>query len=419
METVLLSLGIALTIGLIMSRIVKLVGLPTVTGYLIGGILVGPYCLGRLGIHGLGFTTAEEVGSLKVISELALGFIAFSIGNEFRLSQLRKTGKQALIIGIAQAVITTLFVDVVLIGVYLVFLRDTLSLASAITLGAIASATAPAATLMVVHQYEAKGRLVDLLLPVVALDDAVGLVLFAVSFGIAKALNGGHFSVGAIVFEPILEILVSLLLGAIIGTLLTISEKFFLSRAKRLSVVVTAIILTVAISMYKFNVFGLSFSVSSLLVCMMLGTMFCNESEYEFSTNLMERTDRWATPLLIAFFVISGAELELGVFSKLSVVLVGVIFIISRSIGKYFGAYFSAKGVKCDRDIYRNLGITLLPQAGVAIGMCLKAQELGEDGHLIRNVILFAVLIYELIGPYLTKRALVRTGDIKKENLNK
>lgn len=419
METVLLSLGIALTIGLIMSRIVKLVGLPTVTGYLIGGILVGPYCLGRLGIHGLGFSTAEEVSKLKVVSELALGFIAFSIGNEFRLSQLRKTGKQALIIGIAQAVITTLFVDVIMIGVYFAFLRDTLSLASAITLGAIASATAPAATLMVVHQYEAKGRLVDLLLPVVALDDAVGLVLFAVSFGIAKALNGGHFSIGAIVFEPLLEILVSLLLGAIIGTLLTISEKFFLSRAKRLSVVVTAIILTVAISMYKFNVFGLSFSVSSLLVCMMLGTMFCNESEYEFSTNLMERTDRWATPLLIAFFVISGAELELGVFTQLSVVLVGVVFIISRSIGKYFGAYFSAKSVKCDQDIYRNLGITLLPQAGVAIGMCLKAQDLGEDGHLIRNVILFAVLIYELVGPYLTKRALVRTGDIRKENLNK
>lgn len=417
METMLFSLGLALAVGLIMSRVVKLFDLPAVTGYLVGGILIGPFCLGRLGIPGLGFRTEEEVNAFKVLSEIALGFIAFSIGNEFRLSQLKKTGKQAMVIGIAQAVVTTLFVDMVLISLYFLFLKDYLSLPAIITLGAIASATAPAATLMVVHQYQAKGRMVDLLLPIVALDDAVGLMLFAVSLGIAKAIEGGVLSVSSIILEPLLEIFVSFILGTIIGTVLTISEKFFKSRAKRMSVVVTVVILTIAISMKEFNILGLSFSVSSLLVCMMIGTIFCNESQFEFSNNLMERTDRWATPLVIFFFVLSGAELQLSVFAHIEIVLIGIIFIIVRSMGKYFGTYFSAKAVKCDKDVINNLGITLLPQAGVAIGMCLKAQELAA-GTLIRNVVLFAVLIYELIGPYLTKCALVRTGDISKENLN-
>jgi len=417
MEKTLLSIGLALAIGLIMSRVVKLLKLPAVTGYLIGGILVGPYCLGRLGISGIGFTSIEEVSKLKVLSEIALGFIAFSIGNEFRISQLRKTGKQALIIGIVQALAATLVVDV---GLYLLhlILGDKLPIEAVITLGAIATATAPAATLMVVHQYKAKGKLTDILLPVVAIDDAVGLVVFAISFGISKVLASGTYNIAAILLEPIIEIVISILLGALAGTILTLSEKYFKSRSKRMSVVVTTVILSVAISMLEFKIGGLTVTISSLLLCMMIGTTFCNENEYDFSNNLMERTDRWATPLVILFFVISGAELELNVFTNIVVVVIGIAFIITRSIGKYFGAYFSAKATKCDKNVVKYLGITLLPQAGVALGMCIKAEELGEVGNLIKNIILFAVLIYELIGPYLTKKCLIKSGDIKLTEQN-
>lgn len=411
MESILLSIAITLSVGLIMSRVVKPFGLPAVTGYLIGGILIGPYCLGKLGIEGIGFTSFEEVEALKVISEIALGFIAFSIGNEFRLSQLKSIGKQVVIIGIGQALATVFVVDVVLIILHFI-MGNSLSIPAAITLGAIATATAPAATLMVVHQYKAKGKLTDVLLPVVALDDAVGLIVFAVSFGIAKVLTTGQYNLISIIVEPFIEIVASLGLGAIVGTILTFAEKFFKSRSKRMSVVVACVLMAVAISMYEFEIGGIHIAFSSLLICMMLGTAFCNESEFDFSNNLMERTDRWATPLIILFFVISGAELQLGVFTDITIIIIGLTFIISRSLGKYFGAYFSCKIAKSDDSVRKYLGITLLPQAGVALGMCIKAQELGTDGALIRNIILFAVLIYELVGPYLTKKALIKSGDI-------
>lgn len=237
MESILLSISIALSVGLLMSRIVKKFGLPAITGYLIGGVLIGPYFLGKLNIPGIGFTSMDRVEELKVISEISLGFIAFLIGNEFRISQLRKTGKQALIIGIFQALTATLLVDIVLFIIHLI-IPDKLSLSAVITLGAIATATAPAATLMVINQYEAKGKLTDILLPVVAIDDAVGLIIFAVSLGISKVISTGEYNLATIIVEPIVEIVVSLVLGLIIGTLLTKSENQFKSRSKRMSVIV-------------------------------------------------------------------------------------------------------------------------------------------------------------------------------------
>lgn len=416
MESILLSISIALATGLIMSRIVKKIGLPAVTGYLLGGVLIGPYFLGKLGLEGIGFTTLEKVEQLKVISEIALGFIAFLIGNEFRVSQLKKTGKQALIIGIFQALAATLVVDIVLIIIHFI-IPDKLSISAVITLGAIATATAPAATLMVINQYKAKGKLTDILLPVVAIDDAVGLVVFAISLGIAKVISTGEYNLITIILEPILEIIISLLIGIILGTILTKSENYFKSRSKRMSVVVTVVIMSVAISMYTFTIGGIHISISSLLLCMMVGTAFCNESEFDFSNNLMERTNRWSTPLMILFFILSGAELQLDLFTNLTIVLIGISFIVARSIGKYYGAYFSSKAVKCDACIQKYLGITLLPQAGVALGMSIKAQEaLGSDGNLIKNITLFAILIYELFGPYLTKQALIKSGDIIPDN---
>ena len=409
----LLSLSIALLAGLMLSRLAKLAKLPAVTAYLIAGILVGPYVLGAFGVKGLGFVSMEDIESYSIICDVALGFIAFSIGNEFRLSQLKKIGRQATIVGIFQAVITTLLVDAVLILLHFA-MPNVLSLSAALVLGAIASATAPAATLMVVKQYKAKGPLTDILLPVVALDDAVGLVLFSVSFGIAKAISVGAVSILSIIVEPLLEIVLSLGLGAAMGFLFSWCEQFFHSRSKRLAVSVGFVFLTIALSMLKFEIGGIHIGFSSLLVCMMLGTIFCNVCD--FSEELMDRVDRWTAPLFVLFFVLSGAELELSVFANGMYVLIGVAYILSRSAGKYSGAMLSSKFAGCDDNIVKYLGVTLLPQAGVALGMALKAQQsLGADGMLISNITLFAVLVYELIGPLLTKIALTKAGDINPE----
>lgn len=408
----LLSLSIAIFAGLMLSRLAKLVKLPAVTAYLVAGILVGPYVLGNLGLQGIGFVSMGDIKTYSILSDVALGFIAFSIGNEFRLSHLKNTGKQATVIGIIQAVFTTLIVDAALIGVHFI-IPDKFPLPAAIVLGAIASATAPAATLMVVRQYKSRGPLTDILLPIVALDDAVGLVLFAISFGIAKALIQGEVDVLSIIIEPILEVVLSLGLGALMGQLFTWSERFFHSRSKRLSMSVTFVLVTVALSMLEFNIGGIHIAFSSLLVCMMLGTMFCNECD--FSEELMARVERWSSPLLILFFVISGAELELSVFKDYIIVIIGVVYIASRCIGKYFGASLSARAVKCDNNIVKYLGITLFPQAGVALGMAIKAEALGEIGSIVANITLFSVLVYELIGPFLTKISLQKAGEIRPE----
>ena len=412
--TELLSLSVAMFAGLLMTRPLSRFHLPDVTAYLIAGVLIGPCCLGLLHIPGLGFGSFEELEGLKLISNVALGFIAFSIGNEFRLSQLRETGRQALVIGILQAVAATLLVDAALLLFHLIR-PDVLSVPAAITLGAIGAATAPAATLMVVRQYKARGKLTDLLLPIVALDDAVGLILFAVSFGIAEAMSSGAVDVVGIVINPLLEILGSLVMGAVAGWMLTQLEKLFHSNTNRLAMSIGFVFVTVALSMLEIPAGGSAkLGFSSLLVCMMLGSVFCNLCP--LSEEIMKNADRWTAPLLVLFFVLSGAELELGVFLQFSSVLVGVVYILARSLGKYYGARESARLVGCDRNVVRYLGITLLPQAGVALGMCVTAASLPGDGKMIRNIVLFAVLVYELVGPLLTKWALTKAGDIQPKS---
>ena len=413
--TTLLSLAVAVIAGLMMTRVVKRFSLPAVTAYLVAGVLIGPYCLGRLRIPGIGFESMEQLDGLKMFSEVALGFIAFAIGNEFRLSSLRETGRQATIVGIVQALTAAVFVDIALVALHFILGNDKLSIPQAITLGAIATATAPAATLMVVRQYKAKGKLTDILLPVVALDDAVGLVVFAVSFGVARALEYGAFDMVSILVEPLLEIVLSLGLGALMGYILTQLEKLFNSNSNRLSLTIGMVLFTVALSKLEFKIGSVNIGFSSLLVCMMLGTIFCNLCP--LSGDLMEKADGWTAPLYVLFFVISGAELELGVFSDLAIVGIGLVFILFRSLGKYVGAYTSCKATGCDEKVTKYLGITLLPQAGVALGMCLTAMELGAtQGALIRNIVLFAVLIYELIGPTLTRDALMKAGDIQPKS---
>ena len=408
--TSLLSLSVALFAGLMMTRVLNRFRLPDVTAYLIAGVLIGPSVLGALQIPGLGFASEEALNKVKILSDVALGFIAFSIGNEFRLSQLRKTGKQAFVIGVLQAVVTCLVVDAALLLFHLLS-PGSISVAAAVTLGAISAATAPAATLMVVRQYKAKGKLTDLLLPIVALDDAVGLVLFAVSFGVSKALVGGVIDVYTVVFNPMIEIVASLLLGAAAGWGLTRLEPLFHSNTNRLAMSIGFVFLTVALSMLSVPIGPVKLGFSSLLVCMMLGSVFCNLCP--LSEEIMSRADKWTAPLLVLFFVISGAQLELGVFRHLGSVLIGLVYIVSRCLGKYIGARESAKLMRCDESVVRNLGVTLWPQAGVALGMCVTASQLPGEGGLIRNIVLFAVLIYEIFGPVMTKAALTRSGDIQ------
>ena len=411
MEVYLICLAVALVGGLLLSRLTKLVNLPAVTAYLVAGLLLGPFCLGAIGVSGLGFNSLEQVEGLSIITQTALGFIAFAIGNEFRLTQLKHMGSKAIWIGILQAVGTTVVVDVVLIVLHLLF-PEMLSLPAAITLGAIASATAPAATLMVVRQYKADGPMTRLLLLVVAIDDAVGLLLFSLSFGIATALENGAISVLGVVVEPLLEIVLSLGLGAFMGWLLDAVEHLFHSRSKRMAVSVAFVLLTVGLSMLEFQIGPVHIGFSLLLVCMMAGTVFCNICDT--SDELMGRVEGWTVPLNILFFVISGAELDLNILLSPVTLIVGVIYILARSAGKYYGAYISCKMNHCSDAITKNLGITLLPQAGVALGMALTASAL-DGGSLVRNVVLFGVLVYELVGPALTRMSLMRAGEIKPE----
>lgn len=407
-----INIAVAITAGLMMTRVFSRWRLPDVTSFLVAGVLIGPFVLGRLGVPGLGFPTYEGVAEMGILSDVALGFIAFSIGNEFRFSQMKKIGRQTVVIGVFQAFTATVFVDVALV-IFHVLRPDVISLPAAITLGAIAAATAPAATLSVVRQYKAKGEVTDLLLPIVALDDAVGLVIFAVSFGIAKALSTGSVSITAIIVNPLLEIVLSLALGAACGFLLTKLETLFHSNTNRIVLSIGFIFLSIALSMIEVDLGEVKIGFSSLLVCMMLGTAFCNLCP--LSEELMDVANKWSAPLLAVFFVLSGSALRMEIFGQGMLVLVGFVYIVVRMIGKYTGSGLSSKAIGCSPTVVKYLGITLFPQAGVALGMSVTAQTLPGDGTFIRNTVLMAVLVYELIGPIMTKNALIKAGEITEK----
>ena len=407
----LLSIGLAMFAGLFLTRLTTRLKLPDVTSYLVAGLLIGPLGLGALGVPGLGFSSFDYVESMGLICDVALGFIAFSIGNEFRLTTLKTIGRQATVIAIFQALAATVFVDVALL-VFHIFLGDQLPVSTCLILGAIATATAPAATIMVINQYKAKGPLTSILLPIVALDDAVGLIVFAISTGIAKGLSFGTVNLTSILVNPLLEIIASLAMGAGMGWLFSLVEKFYHSRSKRLSLAVAVVFVCAAISKVTISLpGGVEIGFSSLLVCMMCGTFFCNLCD--FSEEIMYRTERWTAPVYVLFFVLSGAELDLRVFQSLAVVGVGLVYILARSAGKILGANISSRFMGCQESVCKYLGITLLPQAGVALGMSVTvAADFGAEGAIIRNIVLFSVLVYELVGPLLTKMALTAAGEI-------
>ena len=395
----LLSLGIAMATGLLFTRIVKLVKLPNVTGYLIAGLLIGPSVIGLI--------DKETVESFGLIVSLALGFIAFSIGGEFKLSTLKKLGKNVTVITFFQAIgaVAVVFVVLLIAGLCGAFGEDYLPMV--FTLSAIATATAPAATLLVVRQYKAHGPVTETLLPVVAMDDAIGLMIFAIFNAIAVAIASGETpTVGTMLLDPLLEIVLSLLIGFALGLVVALCTRVFKSRANRLCLCITATVIGTALA----DMWGLS----SLLLCMMIGAVFSNLG-FEVD-RVLEGTDRWTPPLFMLFFVISGADLDLSILPTVGVL--GALYIIARALGKYFGAMAGASVVKADPNVRKYLGITLLPQAGVAVGMAQIAlsefTNLGEPdiGRKIQAVVLCATLVYEIVGPVLTKISLKKAGEI-------
>lgn len=402
----LLSLAIILIAGLAMSRVIKLANLPNVTGYLIGGLLIGPVLALILGKED-GLISGELVEGFKILTSLALGFIAFSIGGEFKVSAIKKIGGKIVSITFIQALGAMVMVMVSLFVVRLID-PSLIEVPTILLLSAIATATAPAATLMVVRQYKAKGPVTDALLPVVAFDDAIGLMLFSICYSIADVLaSGSALTFESAVLAPLYEIGMSVIVGSAIGFLLGQCMRFFKSRANRLCLMLTSVLLGVGLS----DLLGLS----SLLTCMMIGALFANTRGD--SVQILDGSERWTPPLFMLFFVLSGVELDLKVIPVVGVV--GIVYIVTRCIGKYFGARIGGAITKADKNVRKYLGVALFPQAGVAIGMAQLVQTAEcfspEVKSAVLTVVLSATLIYELVGPILTKIALTRAGEIKKD----
>lgn len=404
MLTSLMMIGFAMIGGLALTRVMKIFNLPNVTGYLIAGLLIGPNLWGLITPNGFGgLITEEGLKSLNIITTVALGFIAFSIGGEFKLATIKKLGVKVIVITLVQAFTTVAFVMLAMM-----FVRGDCELyvSRALLLGAIAAATAPAATLMVVRQYKAKGPVTETLLPVVAFDDAVGLIIFSVCFSLAEVFAvGGGLTVEKVALEPLREIGLSLGIGAALGALLALMCRFFKSRDSRLMLMVCAVILGAGLSQIL--------DLSSLLVCMMIGAVFANMRGD--SIHILSHVEKWTPPLFMLFFVISGADLKLSILPKVGAA--GVIYVLVRAIGKYSGAFAGAAMVRSERTVRDYLGLTLLPQAGVAIGMAqmvAASEDLSVVADQVVTVVLFATLVYELIGPVITKAALTAAGEIDK-----
>ena len=382
-------LAIAIFAGLFSGKLMKKFKLPNVTGYIIFGLIIGPYVLGIL--------PEDVVSKMTIISDVALGFIAFSIGSEFKLSYLKKIGKSPVIIAFCEGFGATLLVDLALVlaGCDIKF---------SLVLGAIASATAPAATIMVVKQYKAKGPVTDTLLPVVAIDDAVALIAFGISVAVAKIIGStGNVDILSVIISPVIEIIGGLLFGAVLGFILSALIKWFTGRGNRLSVAIAMVCLCVGIS----GICGFS----SLLACMAMGAIFINTSKRY--NELFQLTDRFTPPLFLLFFVVSGAELNVGILPSVGVI--GIVYIIVRVLGKMGGASIGAIIGKASPEVKKYLGPTLIPQAGVAIGLSMAAVTVvPEFGANIRAIILCATIIYELVGPVITKITLIKAGEIKE-----
>ncbi|MBQ6051742.1 MAG: cation:proton antiporter [Clostridia bacterium] len=373
--------------GMFMGRMAKHIHLPNVTGYLVAGLLIGPSVLGLI--------PENALPNLDIIADTALGFIAFSIGTEFKISYFKRVGVTPIVIAFLEALLAVVFVVVAL-------LIAGCSLPFSLVLGSIAAATAPAATIMVIKQYKAKGPVTEMLLSVVALDDAAALMLFGIAVAIAQSVSNPDASVASSLLSPIIEIVGAVVCGFILGLIFIIPLRFFKKDGNRLALTIGFVFIGIGIA----SIFGLS----QLLLCMALGASLTNFSSN--TNHIVKLTDGLTPPIFILFFVLSGAELQLSVIPSIGVA--GIIYVIVRVVGKIAGASLGSVICRADKKITKYLGFSLMPQAGVAIGLSLIATQIvPEFGAEIRAIILCGTLIYELIGPAITKLSLKKAGEIE------
>jgi len=394
-------IGIIILTGLLFGKVAKYFKLPNVTGYILGGLIISPSIMGHLGVNIVPNNIAEI---LTPISEIALGFIAFTIGTEFQLSYFKKVGMKPIVIAFFESFFAVVFIFVVL-------LLFKVEIGFAIVLASIGAATAPAATLMVIKQYKAKGKVTETLMSVVAIDDATAMIFFGIAIAISKALGSASTNITWTIFKPIIEVVVSLGIGFVVGLIITLLLKWFTGRSNRVSVVTAFLLITVSISSI-FTYFRVPFDFSSLLSCMMAGAVLTNLSSERKTSSILELIDRFTPPIMISFFVLSGINLELSVLKTVGII--GIIYIVMRVIGKWTGAWLGGKITKASPEVQKYLGFSLIPQAGVAIGLSLVARSVLEPIQAVQltAVILSATLIYELIGPLITKISLQKAGEI-------
>ena len=422
--------AILLCVALLSTRLVRILKLPNVTGYIVTGIIMGPFVFGLL-FNNFTYDGIKEgiiyqhVNTINWVSSAALGFIAFSIGTSFKKATIKALGKKVLIITVLEALGATILVLSVLLILHFIF-PQYFAIELVLTLAAIASATAPAATLMVIKQYNARGPLVDTLLPVVALDDAAALILFAIFFQLANTFASGvAISLYTVLLKPLIEIAISVVTGLVLGLLISLMNRFFKSRNNRLIWCIFSVFAALGIYyLFKSPYLG-GFELSSLLICMTAGSIYTNF--VSDSNRTLDVMDRFTSPIYMMFFVISGASLDLTIFfnkNGLVVLIIAVTYVICRFVGKWLGAFSGASITRCEPKVKKYLGFALIPQAGVAIGLATTAYNLfnrnpetAYAGSLILAIILTSTLIYELIGPMVAKFALNKAGEIPKENL--
>ena len=385
---ILLTLAVILLSGFLVTRLTKLLKLPNVSGYIIAGILIGPHLLNLVPqniLDGMGF-----------VSDIALAFIAFGIGRFFKKETLKETGGSVILITISEALLAGILVTVTM---YFVFRLD---FALALLLGAIATATAPASTLMTINQYHARGKFVSVLLQVVALDDVVCLLVFSVAAAVVNASRDGSVSISDVLL-PIAYNIGAMILGVIFAWILSRLLGPKRSTDNRL---ILAIAMLLGLS-------GLCsiFDISPLLSCMIFGAVYMNKTKDD---ELYRQINHFTPPVMSVFFVMSGMNLDVGALSAFGIV--GVVYFLVRIIGKYIGAYLGCLAVKSEKNVRNYLGIALIPQAGVAIGLAYLAERiLPEDiGNLLMTIVLASSVLYELIGPVSAKFALIRSGAIRK-----
>jgi Kef-type K+ transport system membrane component KefB len=384
---ILFDVAILLFSGIIFGRLVEYIKLPNVTGYLIAGLLLGPSVFNIIPM--------DMVNNFAVISDMALGFIAFSIGSEFNLSYFRRVGIAPIGIAIMES-----FGAIILVTSTLIIIGFDLKLS--IMLGAIAAATAPAQTIMVINQYKAKGSLTSMLMSVVAIDDATALIGFGFASTIVKMMSSTlDTNLFLSILNPIYEIIISFVLGAVASIIMKLMFKWFKKSSNRLCIII-AFILIIYWASSKLH--G-----SPLLACMSLGGMLVNI--FKDIDSIVEITDSFSPPIFMIFFVISGAGFQISALQGIG--LIGLVYVVMRVIGKWAGAWAGGKLTKQEDKICKYLGPTLMPQAGVALGLIVAAGNVVPDyAPQIRVVILCSTFIYSIIGPVAAKIALVKSGEI-------